>query len=568
MKISQDRYVDHAALSEYLRTQAKEYPRFITLEKAGESLEGREIWAVTVTDKETGNPEDKPAMYIDACIHAGEVTGTQVCLHLIRTLLDGAERDPFIGRLLKTRTFYILPRTNPDGAEYFLHTEFESWGNMRPFPSGADENGLTRCDVDNNGLLLLMRKRDPNGEWKISSKDPRLMIPREAWEYGGEYYSIYPEGILQGDEVDPEDFKVLPRRYQLNMNRNYPDGWNIRTAVAEGGEYPLSEPESAAVAKFLLTHKNIGTLQDLHTNAGVVLCPYSYQDDSHIPAFDREIIRQFAEMAKSETGYDTVGTYEAFATPGEPPRRGCLDDWTYDSLGILSFGTELWNLAAKAGIGYENENYYPDQYRPEEDELKMLHWNDRYLGGRHFINWTPFRHPQLGNLEIGGWNWKFTSKNPPVEYLGEECERVTGMLLKQANFLPELQKKAVRIEPFSETIFRLSVTVENAGFLPTFIVEKALENSVAKPVTASIRADGPFELLQGGQIQELGHLEGRLRRDRAFYFGDPTEGIPHKTATASWIVRADPDTVFTVKIESEKAGRLEIRLSGIQEEEG
>ena len=62
-----------------------------------------------------------------------------------------------------------------------------------------------------------------------------------------EFYSIYPEGMLVGDQVDPDDFKVLPRKFQLNMNRNYPDGWNIQTSVLEGGEYPLSEPETDAV---------------------------------------------------------------------------------------------------------------------------------------------------------------------------------------------------------------------------------------------------------------------------------------------------------------------------------
>lgn len=560
MRVKQDKYVDHAELTAYLQEAAREYPRYVILEEAGKSLEGREIWAMTITDLESGKPEDKPAMYVDACIHAGEITGTQVCLQFMDALLQGAGKDPVIDRILTTRTIYILPRTNPDGAERFIHTEFESWGNMRPFLLDPAVDGLERCDIDGNGLLLLMRKKDPCGEWKISQKDPRLMIPREAYEYGGEYYSIYPEGKLVGEEVWPEDFKVLPRKFQLNMNRNYPDGWNIQTALSEGGEYPLSEPESNTVARFIMNHRNIGVLQDLHTNAGAVVRPYSYQDDSHIPNLDLEIINQFAEMAKKETGYDTIGTYEAFATPNEPPRRGCLDDWTYDALGILSFGTELWNLAAKVGFGYKDGNYYPDQYRGEDAEVAMLRWNDEQLDGKNFINWTPFTHPQLGEVEIGGWNWKYTAKNPPLKYLPEECEKVTGMLLKNANFLPELHCKASKVEMLSPGLYRIWVVVENGGFLPTFIVAKALENKVAKPLTATLSADRPFTRIEGKTTQEIGQLAGRIRLDRSFYFGDPTEGVPKKTAAISWVVKAEAGTNFTVSIWSEKAGKFTISL--------
>jgi len=565
MAISQDKYVDHGELTDYLQSLQKAFPGYASLEEAGRSLENREIWAVTITDRSSGRPENKPALYLDACIHAGEITGTQVCLAFMDALLDGAGKDPVIDRLLATRTFYVLPRTNPDGAERFIHTEFESWGNLRPFLLDPETDGLERCDIDGNKLLLLMRKKDPNGEWKISEKDGRLMIPREPYEYDGAYYSIYPEGLLKGEEVTADDFKVLPRKYQLNMNRNYPDGWNIQTAISEGGEYPLSEPETRAVALFIMAHRNIGMIQDLHTNAGVILRPYSYQDDSHIPALDMEIMRQFGEMAKKETGYDTVGVFEAFATPNEPPRRGCLDDWTYDSLGMLSLCTELWNLAEKVGIGHEEGNYYPDQLKTEEEELMMLRWNDEQLGGKNFINWTAFDHPQLGPVELGGWNWKYTVKNPPVQYLAEECRKVTAMLLKQANFLPELMVKSAKTEKLAEGLYKLSLTVENAGFLPSFIVAKALENKVAPTVTATLSADGGFTPVKGKTVQSLGHLAGRIRMDRAFYFGDPTEGVPQKAATVSWVVRAEEGTRFTVRIASEKAGTLTYTLPSAKE---
>ncbi len=560
MSVKQDKYVNHNELSEILQGLAKEYQDYVDLDIIGRSLENREIWAVTITNKATGMHEKKPAMLVSACIHAGEITGTQVSLYLINYILEHIGKDAYINRILEKRTLYVLPRTNPDGAERFITTEFESWGNLRPFLLDPETQGLERCDVDQNGLLLLMRKKDQNGEWKISKKDNRLMIPRAAYEYGEEYYSIYPEGKLVGDQVNPDDFRVLPRKFQLNMNRNYPDGWNIQTSVQEGGEYPLSEPETDAVAHFIMGHRNIGTLNDLHTNAGVLIRPYSYQNDSHISNLDMEIYKQFGEMGKTETGYDLVGVFEAFATPNAPARRGCLDDWTYENYGILSLTTELWDLAAKAGVDKEVGNYYPDQFKTEEEELAMLKWNDEKLDGKNFVPWKHFTHSQLGKVEIGGWNWKYTAKNPPIQYLEEECEKVSRMLIKQINFLPELEIKSVKTEKLSADIYRVEVIIENAGFMPTYLMEKALQNQVAEEVVCELEMNSQIELINGRAHQNVGHLDGRIRMDRAFYFGDPTADIPKKTATASWILRVAAPCRTAIKIISHTGGSFEAEV--------
>ena len=35
-----------------------------------------------------------------------------------------------------------------------------------------------------------------------------------------------------------------------------------------------------------------------------------------------------------------------------------------------------------------------------------MKWNDTDLGGKAFMDWKPYDHPQLGKVEIGGWNRK------------------------------------------------------------------------------------------------------------------------------------------------------------------
>ena len=44
----------------------------------------------------------------------------------------------------------------------------------------------------------------------------------------------------------------------------------------------------------------------------------------------------------------------------------------------------------------------------EEDLVTALQWCDLNLpAGSYYADWTPFDHPQLGLVEIGGWRYKF-----------------------------------------------------------------------------------------------------------------------------------------------------------------
>ncbi|HHW98176.1 MAG TPA: carboxypeptidase, partial [Firmicutes bacterium] len=106
--ISFDRYYKYDELSCYLKSVAAAYPELATLSSAGKSYEGRDIWALTLTNQATGTAESKPAIYVDGNIHAGEVTASMVCLYTIDYLLSNYGEDEEVTYLLDTRTFYIL----------------------------------------------------------------------------------------------------------------------------------------------------------------------------------------------------------------------------------------------------------------------------------------------------------------------------------------------------------------------------------------------------------------------------------------------------------------------------
>ena len=66
----------------------------MTLEVAGTSHEGRSIWLATVTNTATGPHDEKPAIFVEANIHATEITASTAALHLLHHLDDRLRHRP------------------------------------------------------------------------------------------------------------------------------------------------------------------------------------------------------------------------------------------------------------------------------------------------------------------------------------------------------------------------------------------------------------------------------------------------------------------------------------------
>src|SRR4051812_40062005 len=115
-----DRFYRYADLTAILQQMVAEYPQLLALESIGKSHEGRDIWVVTATNAGTGPAAEKPAFWVDGNIHSVEVSASAACLYLLHTLVTQHGSDPEISRALDTRAFYVVPRINPDGAEWAL----------------------------------------------------------------------------------------------------------------------------------------------------------------------------------------------------------------------------------------------------------------------------------------------------------------------------------------------------------------------------------------------------------------------------------------------------------------
>ncbi|MEP6298038.1 MAG: M14 family zinc carboxypeptidase, partial [Ilumatobacter sp.] len=244
MEYGFDRFLRYDELNAWLDGVAATHPDLVSIDTYGSSHEGRDLRIVTVTDSSTGTHDTKPAMWIDASIHAVELTATVAACHLIQRLVEGFGSDDTVTRALRTRTFYVVPRVNPDGAEWvladsprFRRSSTRAW----PWTDGHEWPGLHVEDVDGDGRILQMRIADPAGAWTPHPDDERLMIPlpAEGVAPGTPTYRLLDEGRI----VDHDGFTVpTPSAVEgLDLNRNYPAGWS--TSGPGAGDHPLSEPE-------------------------------------------------------------------------------------------------------------------------------------------------------------------------------------------------------------------------------------------------------------------------------------------------------------------------------------
>ncbi len=557
IQIDFSKYHKYDELVQHMQELVSAYPGLSRMYSVGKSHEGRDLWVVEITNHETGHHNDKPGYYIDANLHAGEVTGTACALYTIWYLLTNYGKDDEITRLVDTTSFYILPRVSPDGAELYLTSPYFLRSSVRPYPFEEEQDGLYPEDIDGNGLILQMRVPDPDGEWKVSTKDPRLMIPRLPHEYGGEYYRLYQEGLIRN--FDGVEIKFTPARWGLDLNRQFPVGWEPEAKQPGAGPYPLSEPETRAVAEFLLNQKNITGGQSYHTTTGIILRPSSFRSDEKMNPKDRAAFKAIGKVGEELTGYPCASVYDGFAYQKDNPIKGCFLDWCYDNLGMMLYSTELWDLRVR--VGNDRVPFLePLKDRDAEAEgLRMLDWNDKELAGEGFVNWYDFNHPQLGKVQLGGWLMKEVLQNAPPRFLKAEAHKNAMFTLKHAGASPRIEMTKCELENLGDGVYRLEVVVKNRGYLPTNVTEMAKQNKMAKPVTVELELPEGAELVLGKVKEELGHLEGRVVTGGLGFY--PGNASVQRDKRVEWIIKAPNAGDITVKAVSDKAGKATKRLS-------
>jgi len=509
-EISFDHNHTFSEVVDYLEAVVDAYPTLAKIHNIGESYQGRDLLVLEITNQQTGDGLQKPGFWMDGNLHASEVMGAAVCLKNIDTLVKGYGNDPFITDLVDTRTIYIMPKLNPDGSEHYLTKPDGMRSSVRPHDSDRD-GALDEDppeDLNGDGYILQMRVRDELGPMKTSTDDPRLMTRVQVGEAGE--WMTYSEGIdNDGDGRFNEDGTG-----GLDINRNWPGQWQQEHIQGGAGPYPLSEPETRAVAEFLLSHRNVTGIINHHMAGNFVYRPPTALHFDPVTGEEQPMAQ--ADLATLEffgakyteliNGQDVTPVFGR----GGPPRYGAIwgvmIGWGYDHYGVPSWVPEMGSYAPFCD--YDEDG--------NASETERLRWNDTEMDGKIFVNWTPFNHPQLGEVEIGGWVSKvfdpsrgsytnvMTTPGPVFEEFLVEHSAWNNWM---ASMSPLVRVTDVAVEEEGSGFMRVTAKVQNQGYLPTNVTEQAIRNQTAKTVKVSISLEGA-DLVFGDETVDIGHLIG------------------------------------------------------------
>ncbi|MDY2781689.1 MAG: M14 family metallopeptidase [Bulleidia sp.] len=546
-----DHYYKYDELEKNLKYFSDKYPELCDLESICVTEENRNVYAMTITNKKTGAALDKPAFHIDGNTHAGEVTGSMAAMHAIDVLLTGYGEDKVITKILDRMTIYVVPRISPDGAETYLTTPYSIRSVNRVH--NPENGGIRSEDLDGDGVIRMMRIPTPYGAWKKDKDDSGIMAKRDPGDADGDFYDIYVEGNFEAFDGD-ENLKEKKEDWSLDFNRNYPYGWFPENRQAGAGKYPLSNPETKAMADWIIEHPNIGGVSTNHTSGGIILYPPGTRPSTAVSEKDINQFIEIANMGKEELGYEPLNIYDSFIADPANYDSGAFDDWCYQSQGIVAYTVELWDLAKRVGVplvwNARNKESAQDELKRFVACMKWVKEN----APEYYEDWKPFHHETFGDVEIGGFNFKFSQQNPPESFLNGVLEQMTRFMIRFAQSMPRLTIDTLTSEKVSDDIYKVTAVVGNLGYLPTNLTEEAKNLNISKEVEVTISGG---KVISGLEKTKIGNLEGygSTSTGTNFYGNISTDYNAKARKKLTWVVQAKSGTEITVSCVQEKSGK-------------
>jgi hypothetical protein len=606
-------YHTHAELASALGAAVAAHPDLATLVSIGKSRGGRDIWAVEIAVPRGIAPAERPALLVAANLEGDHLVGSEIALGLVEALLNGYPADAAIKDRLERYTVYVVPRVNPDGAEQmFAPVKTGARTNLTPYDADndarMDEDGPE--DLNKDGVITVMRVKDPAGPYMISPDDSRLMKKADPakGETGG--WAIYAEGL----DNDGDGFINEDGPGGVDINRNFMHQYPY--FATDAGRYMVSEAETRALLDYVLKHRNIaailtfgesdnlmaaqprattislldfaaqstsgartvGLFQDApmgrrgmgmgmgmpddppSSSRPVAASAYrmpTRQTITTINAADTEYLKTIADKYRELTGLRNPGATRAPA--------GAFYEYGYFQYGVPSFSTPGWSLPgattpaasgtgrpagspaspspAPAGIpagmgmrgGAPSARGAADPAAaPESIDQRLLQWMDaEKIDG--FASWTPFTHPTLGAVEIGGFK-PYVTVNPPAAKLADLAAAHTKFVVYLTSLFPSVRITKAEASTLATGVYRVKAEIENAGFLPTALAHAVSANAVLPTV---VQLGVPPEAIVTGA-------------EKTVYV--PTLPGSGGRQSFDWVITARAGTTVTLKVNAQKGG--------------
>ncbi len=481
---AQAQYNNYKSMSQKIDALSKEYPSLCELKSLVKTSEGKEIWVLSIG---TGDKESKPAIAVVGGTDGNHLLGKELTLGFASSLLKESS-SPEIKDLLGKITFYVFPDVSPDATEeFFSDMKYERSVNNR---STDDDKDFTFDedpyeDLNNDGFVTFIRVKDPSGKYVESEEDKRIMVEADLSKGQKGSFLLFSEGI----DNDRDGSYNEDGKGGVNFNRNFT--YNYEEFGINAGLYPVSEPETKAVADFLFSKFNV-----------FAVFTFGSQDNLGQPMKSADRLnadRRITSIMKSDEIINKLVSdkyHEITGSKGAPVVKilpGNFMEWAYYHYGRYSFGTPAWWFPSEKG---------------KNMEISFLKFAEKNKIKDVYVPWTAVNHPDFPGktTEVGGLK-PFAMVNPPVDTLNALIEKNYKFLTTVAAMHPELEFLDIKTENAGENIFRLTLNVHNKGVFAT-CAEVGNINTFTRVMRISIEPAKGQNLLSGTKVQRLNRLEG------------------------------------------------------------
>ncbi len=633
-----DRYHRPEEIATVLQDLARANPGFAKASVLAKSPGGRDLVVLEIGPETAKTAKARPAVFVAADMDGTVPLSAEAGLWLAKTLCARAE-------LRADRTWYIVACGNPDAASlYFAKPQRRDTRNGHPMnedqDDAIDEDGPD--DLNGDGIITVMRVKDPEGAWTAVQGEPRLMKQADGAKGEKGAWKVYTEGL--DNDRDGQ------------FNEDGPGGVSLGTAfphlfkyhAPDAGPWPGSEPETFALLKFFDQHREIGlvfvfgesnfclnpprggrkgdadftaikvperiagyinadpnktyTMAELIELVKPLVPPGMEVNEGLIAGFldlgaavnpIDEDLKFYKDLSEKYKDFLKAAKLDGKRLDPAPDKDGSLELYAYYHLGLPSFALDFWTLPEvkeeKAAdeltpeklekmtndefvaLGEDKINAFlkaagaPDQFKakqviealkggqmdtkkmaemmkqmpkkPSEDgadpkEKALLAWSDKELGGRGFVAWAPFKHPTLGDVEIGGLV-PYADNTPPAKM-------IDGLVAGQVPWVFEVSKKMARIgiaaaqvRKLGSDVYEIKAWIENKGGLP-YPTAMGQRDQRLLPVIVTL-GGGDFDLVQG--------------KARSLVQAVPAQG----SKLVTWIIRTSKPFKLEIKAETQTA---------------
>jgi hypothetical protein len=492
------------------------------------------MWCIAVTDYKKGDPLRKPGMYIDGNIHSNEVQGSEFALYTAWYLTESFADTKFIQELLADKVFYIVPTINPDARDaFFKKPNSASSPRSGVIPIDNDMDGLVDedgyDDLDKDGNIVQMRRKNINGRYRIDPLNPNRMIQAGVDETG-DYELLGIEGIdNDGDGIVNED----GAQFEYDPNRDW--GWNWQPNYIQGGayKYPFSLPENRNIMEFVMRHPNIAGAQSFHNAGGQLLRgPGAIEDVNTYNAADLQIYDAIGKKGEEIIpGYKYLVVYKDLYSV-----YGGELDWFYGGRGIFTFSNELWTPYLMFNSDATRDANDNSSYRFD----RLLLFKDA------FVEWHEYDHPQYGKIEIGGFKKNFSRMHPGF-LLESDAHRNMAFTLYHGYNTPKLSIDSVSVKELGDGLREITARISNKRLMPTHSSQD-LKYKIERP--DQIYLTGP-KVLAGMVVDNRNPAATVEQKNMEDFIAIPN--IPgYGEVTVRWIVLGKEN--FSIKADSKKGG--------------